>query len=72
MMALDRCRICGNTRLEPVLDLGEQVLTGVFPRTRDEVITRGPLQLVKCHGEVACGLVQMAHSYDLGEMYGDN
>ena len=71
--AIDRCRICGNTELVPVLDLGEQMLTGVFPRERGADVTRGPLQLVKCIGNSeTCGLVQLAHSYDLGEMYGDN
>ncbi len=67
-----RCRICGNTNLVQVLDLGEQMLTGVFPRTRDTQVTAGPLRLLKCLGEQACGLLQLAHSYDLGEMYGDN
>lgn len=71
--AINQCRICGNKNLVKVLDLGEQTLTGVFPRHKDQVITRGPLQLVKCTGSVeCCGLLQMAHSYDLGEMYGDN
>ena len=70
--ALHACRICANPSLTTFLDLGEQVLTGVFPKTREQAITRGPLQLVKCMGEEACGLVQLAHSYDLGEMYGDN
>ncbi len=70
---IHRCRICGNDRLEPVLDLGEQVLTGVFPPTKDQGITRGPLRLVKCMGnDEACGLLQLEHSYDLEEMYGDN
>lgn len=73
---LGECRICANTNLVEVLDLGEQMLTGVFPRARDEQVTTGPLQLVKCMGEAggddACGLLQLAHSYDLGEMYGDN
>jgi NDP-4-keto-2,6-dideoxyhexose 3-C-methyltransferase len=71
--AIDRCRICGNTSLEQVLDLGEQMLTGVFPRDVGADVTRGPLRLVKCvDGGDSCGLVQLAHSYDLGEMYGDN
>ena len=71
---LDACRICANTDLVQVLDLGEQMLTGVFPKSQDDAVTTGPLQLVKCHGEGAdnCGLLQLAHSYDLGEMYGDN
>lgn len=67
------CRICGNTHLVKVLDLGEQTLTGVFPKTPDQAITRGPLHLLKCTGsDDCCGLLQLAHSYDLGEMYGEN
>jgi hypothetical protein len=68
-----RCRICGNRDLPVVLDLGEQMLTGVFPKTKGEPLTKGPLRLVKCTGgQDVCGLVQLQHSYDLGEMYGDN
>lgn len=70
---IEKCRICGNTHLECVLDLGEQMLTGVFPRDKNEKITVGPLRLVKCTGgENVCGLLQLEHSYDLGEMYGEN
>lgn len=69
---LEKCRICGNHNLIGVLDLGEQMLTGVFPKSKDDKVTVGPLKLVKCYGDNACGLVQMEHSYDLGEMYGDN
>lgn len=69
---VEKCRICGNTHLEVVLDLGHQMLTGVFPKTKDAGITTGPVKLVKCMGDDACGLVQMEHSYDLGEMYGEN
>lgn len=70
---IDACRICGNARLEPVLDLGEQMLTGVFPDRRQADVTCGPLRLVKCMGgDEVCGLLQMEHSYDLGEMYGEN
>jgi hypothetical protein len=59
--------------LERVLDLGEQMLTGVFPREKGATVTSGPLHLVKClGGSDACGLLQMEHSYDLGEMYGEN
>lgn len=72
MQPIDRCRICGNTHLKQVLDLGEQMLTGVFPRSRDAQVTTGPLRLVKCFNANNCGLLQLAHSYDLGEMYGDN
>ena len=70
---LQKCRICKNTHLERVLDLGEQMLTGVFPSKKNVEITTGPLCLVKCiGGNEACGLLQLGHSYDLEEMYGDN
>ena len=71
---ITRCRACGNTNLVPVLSLGEQYLTGIFP-CDDRKITKGPLELVKCHAESSkdiCGLVQLRHSYDLSEMYGVN
>lgn len=70
---IEKCRICGNTHLECVLDLGKQMLTGVFPRNKNSNVTTGPLRLVKCTArDDACGLLQMEHSYDLGEMYGEN
>ena len=70
---VEACRLCGNEQLELVLDLGEQMLTGVFPREKGEQVTSGPLRLVKCHGgDEVCGLLQLEHSYDLGEMYGEN
>ena len=68
------CRICDNPNLELVLDLGVQSLTGVFPKSKDEPISEGPLRLVKCVGDYdnACGLLQLEHSYDSVEMYGEN
>src|SRR5882762_9601749 len=49
------------------------MLTGVFPRAKNANITTGPLRLVKCvGGDEVCGLLQLQHSYDLCEMYGEN
>jgi C-methyltransferase C-terminal domain/Putative zinc binding domain/Methyltransferase domain len=67
--ALQRCRVSGSKTLVPILDLGEQALTGVFPRAPSDPVTTGPLRLVWCPDS---GLLQLDHSYDLGEMYGDN
>ena len=68
---IEKCRICGNTHLDCVLDLGEQMLTGIFPHQKNAAVTTGPLRLVKCvGGDEVCGLLQLEHSYDLGEMYG--
>lgn len=71
---ITRCRICANTELVPVVDLGEQYLTGVFPHHKAaDALSKGPLRLVKCHGgKDSCGLLQLEHSYDLGEMYGEH
>lgn len=65
---LERCRLSGSRNLIPVLHLGEQELTGVFPRP-GEAVTRGPLELVWCPDS---GLLQLGHSFDPTEMYGDN
>ena len=70
---ISECRICKNEQLVEVLDLGVQALTGVFPKTSTQAVTAGPLKLVKCIGEGdVCGLLQLQHTYDLGELYGDN
>lgn len=69
---IERCRICQNNNLETVLDLGDQVLTGVFPRSTASNVSTGPLRLVKCVGDDACGLLQLQHTFDLAELYGQN
>jgi hypothetical protein len=66
---IDACRISSSTNLVKVLSLGEQALTGVFPKTKEQKITTGPLDLVWCPDS---GLLQLHHSYDLDEMYGLN
>jgi hypothetical protein len=66
---IKECRISGSRNLIKVLSLGNQVLTGVFPKDMKQEITSGPLDLVWCPDS---GLLQLHHSYDLGEMYGQN
>ena len=47
----------------------------MFPRSKDQPLTSGPLELVKCHsdsGDPVCGLLQLRQSYPLDEMYGQN
>ena len=65
---IDYCRISKSTHLIPILDLGAQYLTGVFPKSNNTEITKGPIQVVWCP---TSGLVQLKHSYDIEEMYGD-
>ena len=66
---IDRCRVSGSPNLVSVLNLGYQSLTGVFPKSPDAKITTGPLELVWCPES---GLLQLAHSYEASEMYGEN
>jgi NDP-4-keto-2,6-dideoxyhexose 3-C-methyltransferase len=68
---IEKCRVCGNEHLVTVLDLGEQYLSGIFPKKIDTEMPRGPLKLVKCNEEEGgCGHVQLEHTYDLPTMYG--
>lgn len=66
---IECCRVTQSRNLISVLNLGEQVLTGVFPSSTATPVTKGPLELVWCPDS---GLLQLAHSYDAAEMYGDN
>lgn len=66
------CRLCKNKSLIRIANLGEQFLTGVFPRKIDQFVHRGPLELVKCDdisNSSACGLVQLRHSYPADLLY---
>ncbi len=66
---ISSCRLSESKNLLPVLSLGHQVLTGVFPEKPSSTVTSGPLELVWCPDS---GLLQLNHSYDAGEMYGEN
>jgi len=71
--AITNCRICGNAELEPIVDLGVQALTGVFPRSTDQEVPLGPLDLVKCRERRdTCGLVQLRHSCEPALLFGSN
>jgi SAM-dependent methyltransferase len=61
------CRICGSRQLAPVLNLGEQLISGAFPEPggRQPVERAIPLELVRCdmtQDQDACGLVQIRHT----------
>ncbi len=69
---ISKCRICGYEELSTVLNLGTQQLTGIFPKTKEQTLTSGPVELVKCTHKDGCGLVQIAHRYNIDEFYGEN
>ena len=62
------CRVCDEPT-ESVLDLGVQALTGRFPRSTEEEIPQGRLDLHWCP---SCHLVQLAENPPLDQMYGAN
>ena len=66
---ITKCRVSDSTNLVTVLSLGEQFLTGVFPKTQDEMVSKGPVDLIWCPDS---GLLQMKQSFQAEEMYGDN
>lgn len=66
---ITKCRVSASDHLVSVLNLGYQALTGVFPKSHNSEVTRGPLELVWCPDS---GLLQLRHSYEAAEMYGEN
>jgi len=70
---IEKCRVCGNRNLITALDLGNQYLSGIFPKKIDTNMYKGPLTLVKCDETTGgCGHVQLEHTFDLPTMYGDD
>ena len=66
---IEACRVGKQRDLISVLSLGEQALTGIFPKSPTEHVTKGPLELV---WSPSSGLLQLKHSYEPSEMYGEN
>jgi NDP-4-keto-2,6-dideoxyhexose 3-C-methyltransferase len=70
-----KCRVCGNSDLAQVLDLGSRASTGFFPKSAEEKVFTGPFELLKCVEDSSgdtCGLVQLGHYYDPSLLYGDH
>jgi NDP-4-keto-2,6-dideoxyhexose 3-C-methyltransferase len=69
----ETCRICGNSNLETVVDLGLQPISSVFPSEEESDPSTTPLHLVRCSDSAVvagCGLLQLLHTASLDEMYG--
>jgi len=67
------CRICKNSELSLVFDLGSQPLMGVFSKSFDEHVSHRPLIFVKCTEKSGdYELVRQRHSYQQKLMHGDN
>jgi hypothetical protein len=66
---IEKCRVSGSRNLISVLSLGEQAFTGIFPRSAQDDVPTGPLELAWCPDS---DLLQLAHQFDLAPMYGSN
>lgn len=64
---ISQCRICKNTNLIPIINLGEQVIASRFPNQNELDPPTIPLESLKCVG--GCGLVQLAHNTNTDELY---
>jgi NDP-4-keto-2,6-dideoxyhexose 3-C-methyltransferase len=70
--AVNECRICGNRDLIPIMDFGDQALSGRFPSQGEPDPPTAPLELVKCNTSRNfnfCGLLQLEHTVSPEEMY---
>ena len=65
---ISACRLCRKRSLVSVLDLGLSSLTGIFAQP-DDIVPTAPLELVWC---ADCTLLQLRHSLEPSELYGDN
>jgi SAM-dependent methyltransferase len=74
LITVDACRVCGNSNLETVFDVGAQYLQGSFVMdgmpapSRDKI----PMELLRCDTNAqpnACGLVQLRHQVPSSVLY---
>lgn len=74
LTTIDACRVCGNTRLETVFDIGAQYLQGSFALKgiASPSLEKIPMELLRCDtaGQpAACGLVQLRHEVPPSVLY---
>ena len=69
----EQCRICGNQRLTPVLNIGDLPISSVFPKPTMPDPPVSSLEMVLCDGPLdadICHLLQLKISADVSDMYG--
>ena len=60
------CRLCKESNLVDVIDLGEQIITSRWPTYGDYSTPSTKIVLTQCQ---ACGLVQLKHTVVSSELY---
>ncbi len=68
-MKINNCRSCQSKELISCLNLGNQFLTGIFPKNVNQNVSRGNLALKFCK---KCSLLQLDKNFNRYEMYGSN
>ena len=68
-MKIKNCRSCSSSSLKKLYNLGNQHLTGIFPKKKSQVVPSGDLSMVMCN---RCSLLQLENSFDVNVMYGEN
>lgn len=63
---ITECRICGSNSLETVINVGQLVSCGVFPKANEPDPPTMPLELVQC---TDCGLVQLRHDFFRDDLF---
>jgi len=65
---IEKCRICGESNLTTIYDLGNQILGSRFPKLGEKDPISAPLVLVKCQNS-KCELLQLKHNVSGDELY---
>ena len=65
-MKIKSCRACKSKSLKKIFNLGTQILTGVFPKSKNEKIDAGSLSMILCAN---CKLLQLENSFNPSKMY---
>ena len=68
-MKLKSCQICSSKSLKKLYSLGNQYLTGIFPKKKSQLVPKGELSMVMCN---KCSLLQLENSFNVNVMYGEN
>ena len=65
---INACRLCGNSNLESILDLGDISVTSYFPLKEEIDPPKAPLEMLICSD---CGLIQLRHSVNQDFLFGN-
>jgi hypothetical protein len=68
-LKLEKCRICQSPNLVQILDFGNLVFSGFFPKSLKEPTPSGIVDLVTCEN---CGQTQLGYLFHAPTMYGEN